>query len=440
MTVNTQKIVNILGAFTGPTGTFEQVNIIGSFTGPTGTFPQWQKATGPTGPSGTFKSVINVGGPTGFISPRGNIKTVIIPGFSYVTPATLSAPTLVATAATTATAGATTDTGTGTLYFVVTTNSSTPTAAQIKAGKDASGSAAPFSGNLTPTVGVNTINATGLTPLTAYYMFAIQNDGLDSNIVTAGPATTNATQTTAFLARTSGLNATHTNAYKAMIDGMVSDGVFQKLDVFYVHATQDSTTALLNLVSSSFTGTAHGSPTFTADRGFQGTSGSSTVYIDTGFNPSSAPSPNYTTNSAHIMGWPLTNAADTACCGASVSGVNSYPIPRLSGDLFYCRINNAPGGSDNVANASSIGQFIVNRSGASATQGYKNGSSVLTPNVASNGNPNINLYTCGWNNAGTPDGYGQQMAAMSCGGSLSGTDVTNFYNRLRTYLTAVGVP
>jgi hypothetical protein len=68
----------VLGGFTGPTGTFKQVNILGSFTGPTGTFPIWNQATGPTGSNGTFESVINVG-PTGI---KGEVKTVIIPGFA----------------------------------------------------------------------------------------------------------------------------------------------------------------------------------------------------------------------------------------------------------------------------------------------------------------------------------------------------------------------
>ena len=85
-----------------------------------------------------------------------------------------------------------------------------------------------------------------------------------------------------FLARTTGLDATHTNAYTALINGLVTDGIWDKLDVFHIYATQDSTTAKLNLVSSSFTATANGSPTFTADRGFTGVNGSSTVYIDTG--------------------------------------------------------------------------------------------------------------------------------------------------------------
>lgn len=78
MTINTQKIVIVLGGPTGPTGTFEGVNILGTFTGRTGQFPQWAQATGNTGPHGTFKSVYNIG-PTGV---KGEIKTVIIPGFS----------------------------------------------------------------------------------------------------------------------------------------------------------------------------------------------------------------------------------------------------------------------------------------------------------------------------------------------------------------------
>lgn len=86
MTINTQKIVNVLSGFTGPTGTFKVVNIIPNFTGPTGLYPQWAAYTGPTGASmakGVYKNVINIG-PTGpsSVSPGKGIKTVVIPGFS----------------------------------------------------------------------------------------------------------------------------------------------------------------------------------------------------------------------------------------------------------------------------------------------------------------------------------------------------------------------
>src|SRR6266436_1867234 len=80
-----------------------------------------------------------------------------------------------------------------------------------------------------------------------------------------------------FLARTSGLDATHITAYTDLLNGLDTDGLTSKLDVLHVYATQDSATALLNLVSTNFNGTAHGSPAFTADHGFRGTDASTTV-------------------------------------------------------------------------------------------------------------------------------------------------------------------
>jgi hypothetical protein len=59
----------------------------------------------------------------------------------------LTSPVGTSTGSTTATVGATTDTGSGTLYYVVTTSATQPTAAQIKAGQNNTGSAAVASGN-----------------------------------------------------------------------------------------------------------------------------------------------------------------------------------------------------------------------------------------------------------------------------------------------------
>src|SRR4051812_42354 len=63
----------------------------------------------------------------------------------------------------------------------------------------------------------------------------------------------NCAASTTFLARTSGLNGTHTNAYNALICGMVADGTWcgSLFDAIYIFATQDSTTALLNLCAAS---------------------------------------------------------------------------------------------------------------------------------------------------------------------------------------------
>lgn len=75
------KSVRVL-APTGPTGLFERVHILPNFTGPTGTLPIWNQL-GPTGmgasPTDTFKTVVDATGMTG---PHGEIKTVIIPGYT----------------------------------------------------------------------------------------------------------------------------------------------------------------------------------------------------------------------------------------------------------------------------------------------------------------------------------------------------------------------
>src|SRR5258706_5828950 len=108
----------------------------------------------------------------------------------------------------------------------------------------------------------STINPTSNNPKIALAIWSTQ------------PLSGSCAESTAFFARTSGLDAAHIAAYNTFICGLVTDGLFSKFDVLHIYATQDSTTALLNLVSTSYNGTAVGSPTFTADRGFTGTGSS----------------------------------------------------------------------------------------------------------------------------------------------------------------------
>ncbi len=261
-----------------------------------------------------------------------------------------------------------------------------------------------------------------------------------SGIGTGTPA---GAEASAFLARTSGLNGAHNLAYIALINGLVSDGVWSKLDFLHIYATQDSTTALLNLVSSSYPGTTHGSPTFAADLGYTGATGS-TVYIDTGFNPTSASSPKFVQNSAHISAWVVTNIqSTTGPAGAYNNAVNAhtYILPYYTDNKAYFRTNcTASAGGDGFAHTDSRGHFLANRSSSTAIQGYLGGSSVVSNASSASTLLNNNIYTVGTNSGGTPGGTGLQVAMASAGSSMSSTDATNFYNRLRTYMTAVGVP
>ena len=111
-------------------------------------------------------------------------------------------------------------------------------------------------------------------------------------------------QATTFLARTSGLNAAHQFQYNALICGMVADSNWSSLDALYKLATDTTTDAYLNLVSSSYGLTAHGSGSFSADNGWIGDGSSG--YLDTGFTPSTA-SGNFALSSATVAAYVVNN-------------------------------------------------------------------------------------------------------------------------------------
>ncbi len=246
----------------------------------------------------------------------------------------------------------------------------------------------------------------------------------------------------AFLARTSGLDNTHINAYTALLNGLDSDAITCKLDFLHVYATQDSTTALLNLVANRYNGTAFGPPVFTVDRGFQGVQTSLTVYIDTNFNPFTAIAPQFSANSAHMSVW---NVADVGTTGvpaigyvtSGISEVDMY-VRFTDGNTYFRPMTLGSGAI--FATASGAGYWISNRSASNAIQGYRNGSSVATASDASAGLGNSTIITLGYSGAGVPQGAAYQEAAASAGSSLSATDASNLNSRLRTYMTAVGVP
>jgi hypothetical protein len=242
------------------------------------------------------------------------------------------------------------------------------------------------------------------------------------------------------------VSTTRQGVVDTLIKGLKTDGVWSKLDRLWLFAAENSQAALTDLVGLTLA-TANGSPTFTTDRGYTGQDlATPTAYVDSGYNPSSGAT--FTQNSAHISAWSVTNnAASNGGClmGADTSGGGNSNInlfdTYLDGNV-YGRINDAPASGSQGAPGTRQGHWIANRSGASASQVYQNGSNFSSPNATSGAVPNTNLFIlCDDNSASGPiNGTPNQLAMASAGGSLSSTDASNFYSRLRTYMTAVGVP
>ena len=196
--------------------------------------------------------------------------------------------------------------------------------------------------------------------------------------------------------------------------------------------------------NSTTTGTAtgcSGGNCFTANSGYLGVDASTTVYIDTHFNATLGTF-NYTQNSAHIMAWSFTNAAS----GVSGGGVLGNSNNTSNNSRIYPKYNDGSGRFDingsaqtsGIAIANSIGEFTVNRSGASATQAYQNGSSIGTTTQAS-----TSLYNCAFAalvvrvNCLPVGGGGYRIGAIAIGGSKSSGAETSVYNRICTALTSL---
>ncbi len=247
-----------------------------------------------------------------------------------------------------------------------------------------------------------------------------------------------------FLSRTSGLSGTETTAYTTMIDGLVTDGIWSKIDGLYIFATNTTTTANLNVKSSSFGLTQTGTITFTADQGY--TPNGSTGFLNTAYTPSSSGG-SLTQNSAFAAVYirtSRTSSATVAQMGAFSGGSNSlYLIPDISSGTMDA-IMNAGAGSMNFTQADTDiqGFWVASRTGSTTTNAFnfRTGTSSLGSNAtASTGLSTDSIYIGAMNNGGSAAFFaGDQQAAVAFGGGLTSGEALSLSNRVNAYITAVG--
>lgn len=281
-----------------------------------------------------------------------------------------------------------------------------------------------------------------IVPASAFWQSRDSNYNV--NITSGGAVTCSSSEGNNFLARLTGSpDDTHKTAYCTLIDGLVTDSVWTKLDALYMFATDTSANALLNLVSA--TGNAGNvSATFTADAGFAGNG--TNQYVDTNMN--STTFVQYTLDSAHFSLWGK-NAAPS-----NFGGIHG--ILDATSDNLYLRSGNATGATacgnlntnsgtllcDSAANSAEK-HHIINRSASNAQQFYVNGSSAATNTLASVSVPTGNdvWIGCRNNNGSVNQCSDQQFMAASLGASLNGTEAGNLYARVHAYLqTIAGIP
>jgi hypothetical protein len=258
-------------------------------------------------------------------------------------------------------------------------------------------------------------------------------------------AATGCSQATTFLARTSGLSGAQQTAYRNFFcatDSLGTNGIncsggpptFDLIDAFWTNTT---TTALLNLCSTSFTGTLIGPPTFTANSGFSG-SAVAQQYISSNYNPATA------------------GGADTQNCAAAsvrmLGATGTQPVAAMTQDNTlgdgiyayfsdgnsYARINDNPqtGGFTNPG-STQVGFWLGNRSSSTARQFYYNGASVGTYGSSPSQAPLSSIVDYLSYSAAVASNTGT-IGFATYGGCLSSTNVTDLYNREEAFGHAMG--
>jgi hypothetical protein len=152
---------------------------------------------------------------------------------SDVTAPTLSSPTATATSDSDADLGVTTNEGNGALYWVVTTSATAPSAAQVKAGQDHTGAAAPDNGSQAiSSTGVKAAVTSGLTAEATYYAHFMHEDAATnrSAVVSSAAFTMQtATALSSFAATQTSAPGTAPYAFSGTIGDDIDPGFILKI-------------------------------------------------------------------------------------------------------------------------------------------------------------------------------------------------------------------
>ena len=258
---------------------------------------------------------------------------------------------------------------------------------------------------------------------------------LMSGGATAAPPSAEAAQ---YFARITDPGSARKAILAELIDDLVADGLWAKLDAAWLLASDIAGNARVNLKSSSYTLSENGGLTFTADQGYQGNG--TTGYLSTGYTPSVNGS-QFTQNSASMGGY-VRNSRTTdqlwglMGCDGNPTGNTSYLYPKVAS---VGAIYSLTGGFVATAVTNAQGMWISSRTSSTARALYRNGSSITTSSATATGRPNREvLILASMQDNGTPAGYsGDQVSFAFIGSGLTSAEQLLLTDRVMQYLSAI---
>jgi len=258
-----------------------------------------------------------------------------------------------------------------------------------------------------------------------------------SRYTAAGGVGYSAEATAYFAAMSVAPDDTRKGLLNTLIAALMTAGVWTKLDALYIMAAHDAQAARVNAANPASVATVSGSEVFLADRGYKGDASAS--YIDTGWNPTTASSPKWVRNDAHMGIW--CNQANTTAAADMGQTLHASIAANYFGQFrYYTQAGSASGPSNSPGAAS---HFMWSRTASANTDAYRAGVYVASVAHVSqalvNANFLINASNSSTTGTITPANYSaNRLAVVHWGSKLTSGEVTALYNALNTYLTAVG--
>lgn len=251
---------------------------------------------------------------------------------------------------------------------------------------------------------------------------------------THGHVETYSPEATQFFARITDPGTAQKVRLATLIDGRVASGYWAVADAWWVTAADIAGNAVFNLKSSSYTLIPNGSPTFTAYRGFTGGTGK---FLNTQFNPFTAVGVNMVQNSAHMCVRTNLNISElTYAMGNNNAVPSTLALITNNAGKFGPYIFDGAGDTTPVDVPAGNGVFLGNRSGATATQAYYNGSPVGTDSHLSGIPHDLEIYLMA--KSGSSPLPASNVFSMGClGGSVSDSIAADLAAGIETYMAAV---
>ncbi|MBN9086257.1 MAG: hypothetical protein J0J01_05075 [Reyranella sp.] len=222
-----------------------------------------------------------------------------------------------------------------------------------------------------------------------------------------------------------------------LVKGLKADGVWPLLDRLWLFAAENGMQARMDVRAQVLASAVNG-PTFTTNRGYTGDA--LAAYLDTNSNPG-AGGTNYARDNASYGLWVYN---DPGVPGSYREMGNDDDI---WGEIQFNANGAITAGINQSASPSGIippartGLVMIERTGANATALYRTGAQIGTGSGASVAVANRNFYVlaaAGSGGAAAPTNSGVSAALL--GAALGPTLQASLNNRLRTHMTAVGVP